>query len=208
MMRIPLPLAQVALSAMNHVLQQQPAARDQMRNQAGKYLRIVIGGPLGEVQSDAQIGPEGLLSVSTAATPSVVLTLSPSVSTVFSVLGGGHQALGPHLKVEGEVVLSATVAQVAQSLRWDYEEDLSRLVGDSLAHRVGLAVRYVQDRTLTLKERSREAIERTATGQQGPLVARVEMVAFADEVRRLAAAVARMEARRRTRGSSSRVASS
>lgn len=204
MIRIPLPLAQIALSAMNHVLQQQPAAREQMRNHAGKYLRIVIGGPLGDVQSDAQIGPEGLLCVSTAATPSVVLTLSPSVSTVFGVLGGGHQALGPHLKVEGEVMLSATVAQVAESLRWDFEEDLSRLVGDSLAHRVGLAVRDLQDRTLTLKERSREAIERAATGQQGPLVSRMEMAAFADEVRRLGAVVARVEAPRRAAPSHTR----
>jgi ubiquinone biosynthesis protein UbiJ len=199
MIRVPLPLAQVALSAMNHVLQQQPAARDQMRVHAGQQLRVVIAGPLGDVSSDARIGEDGLLFVTAPAAPAVVLTLAPTMDALFGVLGGGPRGLGPHLKVEGDVMLSAAVGKVAESLRWDFEEDLSRVVGDTVAHRVGRVVHGLRERSGGLRDRSREALERAATTRDGPLVSQRELAALADEVRRLAASISRVEARRRAR---------
>jgi hypothetical protein len=53
MSRVPLPLAQLALSAMNHVLQQQPAARERMRSHVSRIVRIVVASPLGQMHSDA-----------------------------------------------------------------------------------------------------------------------------------------------------------
>ena len=199
MIRVPLPLAQVALSAMNHVLQQQPASREQMRAHAGRYIRIVVAGPLGEAHSDAQIGADGLLAVTTQATPTVVLTLTPTVDALFGVLGGGPRGLGPHLRVEGDVMLSAAVGQVAESLRWDFEEDLSRVVGDSVAYRIGQAVRGLRARADGVRERSREAVERAATARHGPLVSESELAVLADEIRRLSASVTRLEAKYRAR---------
>lgn len=198
MIRLPLPLAQLALSAMNHVLQQQPASREQMRAYAGRQIRIVVTGPLGDVSSDARIGEDGLFSVTTQATPAVVLTLKPTMDALFGVLDSGPRGLGPHLKVEGDVMLSAAVGKIAESLRWDYEEDLSRVVGDSVAHRVGRAVKSLRERSGGLKERSREAFERAATAREGPLVSQPEFASLTDEVRRLAGSVARLEARQRT----------
>ena len=117
MTRLPLPLAQLALSGLNHVLRQQPAARDQMRGQAGREIRIMVAGPLGSVHSDARIDADGYLSLVSDAKPAAVLTLSPSLDAVFKVLGSGPGGLGPHIKVEGDVMLAALLGQVAQSLR-------------------------------------------------------------------------------------------
>jgi len=195
MTRLPLPLAQLALSGLNHVLRQQPAARDDMRAQAGRQIRIVVAGPLGSVHSDARIDADGFLSLAGAAAPSAVLTLSPSLDALFGVLGAGAGGLGPHIKVEGDVMLAALLGQVAQSLRWDFEEDLSRFVGDGIAHRVGETVRGLRDQADGLRLRSREAMQRAATSQRGPLVSAPELAVLAAEVARLCASLGRLEAR-------------
>ena len=195
MTRVPLPLAQVALSALNHVLQQQPAAREQMRAHVGRHLRIIVNSPLGDVRSDAQIGKDGLLSVTTDAVPAVVLTLATTVDAVFGALSAGPMGLAPHLKVEGDVMLAAAVGEVAKSLRWDFEEDLSRIVGDSIAYRIGQAVRGVQARAGGVQTRSREALRRAAAAQDGPLVSEADLVGFSGEIERLSSSVARLEAR-------------
>jgi ubiquinone biosynthesis protein UbiJ len=193
--RLPLPLAQLALSGLNHVLKQQPAARDDMRAQAGREVRIVVAGPLGAVHSDARIDADGFLSLASNATPAAILTLSPSLDALFGVLGAGAGGLGPHIKVEGDVMLAALLGQVAQGLRWDFEEDLSRFVGDGVAHRVGETVRGLRDQADGLRLRSREAVQRATTSQRGPLVSAPELAVFAAEIGRLSAMVSRLEAR-------------
>src|SRR5690606_34731153 len=82
MTRVPLPMAQVALSAMNHILQQQPALRERMRAHAGRCLRIIANHPLGTLESDALVGADGLLVATSSATPDVVLRLVPRLDTM------------------------------------------------------------------------------------------------------------------------------
>lgn len=200
MTRVPLPLAQAALSAINHVLQQQSAVRDQIRAHAGRNIRIVVTGLLGEIHSDTRIGADGLLAVTTDAAPAVVLTLAPTVDAMFGAmfgaLGAGPAGPGPHLKVDGDATLAAVVGQVAQSLRWDFEEDLSRVVGDSVAWRIGQAVRSIRERAGGVQQRSREAVQRAAAAQHGPLISGMELAGLADEIKRLSASVSRLEAYR------------
>lgn len=200
MSRLPLPLAQLALSGLNHVLQQQPGARDQMRGQAAREIRIVVAGPLGSVHSDARIDADGYLSLVGDAKPAAVLTLSPSLDALFGVLGSGPGGLGPHIKVEGDVMLAALLGQVAQSLRWDFEEDISRFVGDGVAYRVGESLRALRDQADGLRMRSREAVQRTATMQGGPLVSAPELAVLAAEIARLSDLVGRLEAQAVARG--------
>ena len=195
MSRLPLPLAQLALSGLNHVLRQQPGARGEMRAQAGRDVRIVVTGPLGSVHSDARIDADGFLSLAGDANPAAVLTLSPSLDALFGVLGAGAEGLGPHIKVEGDVMLAALLGQVAQSLRWDFEEDLSHVVGDGIAHRVGETVRGFRDQADGLRLRSREAVQRAATSQRGPLVSAPELAVLAAAIGRLSASVGRLESR-------------
>src|SRR5690606_6245521 len=146
MSRVPLPMAQVALSAMNHVLQQQPASRERMRAHAGCCIRIVASHPFGALESDAMVGPDGLLVAIARGTPDVVLRIAPRVDGLLRVLDEGTRALRSQLSIEGDAALAATVSEVADALEWDFEEDLSRVVGDPIAHRVGLAVRGLRAR--------------------------------------------------------------
>jgi ubiquinone biosynthesis protein UbiJ len=84
---------------------------------------------------------------------------------------------------------------VARSLRWDFEEDMSHIVGDGIAHRVGEAVRTVRDQADGVRLRSREAMQRAATSPRGLLVAAPELAVLAAEIRRLSAGVSQLEAR-------------
>src|SRR5690606_1836026 len=145
MTRVPLPMAQLALSAMNHVLQQQPASRERMRAHAGRCIRIVARHPLGSLESDAQIGADGLLVAMSRGTPDVVLRLTPRIDTMVRFLDSGRGALRSNLAIDGDAAVAATVGEVVESLEWDFEEDLSRVVGDPVAHRMGLAVRGLRD---------------------------------------------------------------
>ena len=80
---VPLPLAQTALSALNHVLAQQGWARDRLRAHAGRTVRMVVVSPLGPVSAGARIAGDGTLEVAGVDAPTVTLTLTPSIDALF-----------------------------------------------------------------------------------------------------------------------------
>ena len=45
------------------------------------------------------------------------------------------------MRIEGDVQLAAEVNWLVDHVRWDLEEDLSRVVGDTAAHTVGNVAR-------------------------------------------------------------------
>jgi len=49
----------------------------------------------------------------------------------------------PPVKIEGDVQLAAELGWLAENLRWDFEEDLSRVVGDIPAHAMADAAKRV-----------------------------------------------------------------
>ena len=61
------------------------------------------------------------------------------LSLVQTVLAGGK----PPIKIEGDVQLAAEVNWLADHVRWDIEEDLSRTLGDAPAHAFTSVVKQV-----------------------------------------------------------------
>ena len=55
-----------------------------------------------------------------------------------AILMGGER---PAVRVEGDVQLAADVNWLVDHLRWDIEEDLSRVIGDAPAHALARAAR-------------------------------------------------------------------
>jgi ubiquinone biosynthesis protein UbiJ len=53
------------------------------------------------------------------------------------------QGAKPPVRIEGDVQLAAEVNWLADNVRWDVEEDLSRIVGDAPAHLLAEAGRKV-----------------------------------------------------------------
>ncbi len=114
---------------LNHVLGQEPQAQERLRRQKGKSVRMQWAG------FHLCLAPTaaGLLErVNSAGTQDLVVTVSQTSPLVLAktVLAGDK----PAVDIRGDVQLAAEVAWLVDNLRWDVEEDLSRLVGDGPAH--------------------------------------------------------------------------
>jgi ubiquinone biosynthesis protein UbiJ len=193
MAQVPLPLAQTALSALNHVLRQQAWARDRLRAHSGRTVRIVVASPLGPVRADARIADEGVLEVAEVESPTVTLSLSPSVDALFGLLRDGPRGLTGHLKVEGDVMVAAAVGEIAQHLRWDVEEDLSRVFGDRVAHRMGETAREGVRQADDLRGRVETGLRQVLVQEDPQLVGRDDLRTLSQAIEGLEAVIRRAE---------------
>ncbi len=198
MAALPLPVAQVGLSALNHVLRQQVWARDRLRAYAGRTVRLAVVSPLGRVSADARIATDGTLETTASEAPSVTLVLTPSVNAVFDTVRGGPQALAGQLKVEGDAMVAAAVAEIAQHLRWEVEEDLSRVVGDALAHRAGQTVRDLSLRSTEARERVRSGLRQFLVEDGRQLIESSHMRGLSQALTELDLRLARIESMARS----------
>jgi ubiquinone biosynthesis accessory factor UbiJ len=200
MLPLPSPLAQTALASLNHLLRQQAWARDRLRAHAGRSVRIVVESPLGPVSSSARIGDDGMLDGAPDESPDVTLTFRPSLDALFGMLRDGPRGLAGHMKVDGDVMAAAAVGEVAQHLRWDVEEDLSRIVGDRVAHRVGESAREGIRQAEDLRARMESGLRQYLVDEDPTLVSRADMQSLLEATRSLHRTMDRLESELEARG--------
>jgi ubiquinone biosynthesis protein UbiJ len=117
---------------MNHVLKAEPWAMAELARHAGKVILLSL--PIGQLFFE--IAPEGsLLALTHADTPSLELEVS---SEVLSTLAGGSGNLREQamksVKITGDADLAQLLGRLAGQIRWEYEEDLARFIGDAPAN--------------------------------------------------------------------------
>ena len=116
---------------LNHVLMQEPQAMQRLVRQSG---RVVLA-QWRSFTFKLQVTPAGLLDVAAeGSTPDLTLVLAEE--SPFALAQAALQGNKPPVRIEGDVQLAAEVHWLADNLRWDVEEDLSRVVGDAPAHLV------------------------------------------------------------------------
>lgn len=121
---------------LNHVLLQEKQAQDRLLRQKGRVVHLRWG----VFALDLIVTPAGLVDrAPPAAQPDLLLSVAAESPLVImqSVAAGKP----PPVKVEGDVQLAAEFGWLAENLRWDAEEDLSRLIGDAPAHALADAAR-------------------------------------------------------------------
>jgi len=114
----------------NHVLMQEPAARERLRRQQGRQVQVCWRDQVFQ----CQFTPAGLLDLATQdkAVPDLVLRVNePSPFALTQQVLQGNK---PPIHIEGDVQLAAEVNWLIDHVRWDPEEDLARLLGDAPAH--------------------------------------------------------------------------
>lgn len=117
--------------ALNHLLGAEAWARDKLKPYAGQCLEFRAP-PLPALRLD--ILDSGLLAQAAEdAASNLVVTIG---SGALPALVRGEDALMREIAIEGSADLAGTVQYLFRHLRWDFEEDLSRVVGDALAHRM------------------------------------------------------------------------
>ena len=114
---------------LNHVLLQEKQAQDRLLRQKGRVVHLQWG----LFAIDLIVTPAGLVDRASAFSKSD-LVLSVAVESPQAVVQAALAGKAPPVKIEGDVQLAAEVGWLAENLRWDAEEDLSRLIGDAPAH--------------------------------------------------------------------------
>ena len=119
---------------LNHVLMEEPQAQDRLRRQKGSVVQMKFG----VFVMNLLVTPAGLIDRAPAnAKPDLVLSVPlEAPGTVLQAIAGGKP---PPVTIEGNVQLAAEVGWLADNLRWDVEQDLSRIIGDAPAHALASA---------------------------------------------------------------------
>ena len=120
----------------NHVLMQEPQAMERLARQKGSVVLVRWQ----QWTFKVCMTPAGLLDLATADSKPdlhLVVTESSPVAIAQAVMQGGK----PGVRIEGDVQLAAEVNWLMDHVRWDLEEDLSRVVGDAPAHAMAQAAR-------------------------------------------------------------------
>ncbi|MGB6103745.1 MAG: SCP2 sterol-binding domain-containing protein [Pusillimonas sp.] len=137
MLSLPFLPAPAAVSArvLNKLLRREDWARDRLARHSGKTVSFKVGG----YQTALAIQATGLVEPSDqAVVPDVTLTIPASrLAELPGVLRARDPSLLTELlHVEGDAGLAQVVSELARDLRWDVEDELSRVVGDVAALRI------------------------------------------------------------------------
>jgi len=124
--------AGAACRGINHVLGSEPWASAELAKHAGKTILLQL--PLGELGFEvSSTGFLGVLKV--ADSPSLTLEVSSkALSDLAASSGSLREQAFKAVKLTGDADLAQLIGRLAGQLRWEYEEDLARLVGDAPAN--------------------------------------------------------------------------
>jgi ubiquinone biosynthesis protein UbiJ len=124
--------AGAACRGINHVLGSEPWASAALAKHAGKTILLQL--PLGNLCFE--ITSAGLLNVlNQTDNPSLTLEVSSKALGELAASSGSlREQAFKAVKLTGDAELAQLIGRLAGQLRWEYEEDLARLVGDAPAH--------------------------------------------------------------------------
>ena len=173
----------------NHVLRSAPLALERLRKHAGRTVAVRVG----PVDAALTIQTTGeLAEAAHGVEPDLDVRISPFLLPRLAV---GEEAAFRAIEMSGDMELAQELSFLARNLDWDFEEDLSKAVGDVAAHRIAGGARAFRDW-------SRDSVSRMAQGaaeywtEESPLIAsRVKVEDFVSEVSRLRDAIERLEKR-------------
>jgi ubiquinone biosynthesis protein UbiJ len=181
--------------ALNHLLRQQAWARARLAPFAGEIVEIAAG-PLPRIK--LAIAADGLVGAAPPeAAASLLVTLKPEAPAAFA---RGEEHFLRAVEVSGNARLATEVMALARELRWDFEEDLSRLVGDVAAHRAAEGLRALAGWQRDTLRRLAEGFADYAAQETRLLVARAELDALARGTSELRDGLERLEQRMRRLG--------
>lgn len=174
---------------LQHLIAQNTWANEILQPFAGKAVQFNIA----FVSTTLVILENGSLAVAGETfQPDAYVTLTPSL--IMRLLAKDESAK-MQIEVEGDTHLASELAKVLTNMRWDYEEDLSKLVGDVPAYNIGQFTRHASQ---SLKDASTNVAEMFSEywQEENPLIAKKRHVEqFNTAVDTLRADVDRLEKR-------------
>lgn len=184
------PLASAAIAALNHLLEPAPWARERLMAYAGSVVSLQAG----TIVIMFTITETGRAS-GAADAPAPAVTIMVPLQSLPAMLSSGNKALPADVRIEGSAELADAVGFVLRNLRWEAEEDLSRVIGDIPARRVAMAVQSLRSTGARAIEALTGNMAERLGEDDAPVLARPAHDGFAVEVGALRDAVERLEKR-------------
>ena len=191
---MPLPLPSAIAAAINHLLKNeaQAQARARLMAHAGKVACFDVG----LMRVSLQVEADGMVATAATdadhSTPHVTIRIKPA--DLPRILQDRERAFS-FVTIEGDADFANTISQLSQSVRWDVEEDLSRVVGDIAAVRIMAGAKSI---TGAVSATQRKLVETTAEYflEENPMLMRPQPIRdFAGDVARLRDDVERLSKR-------------
>lgn len=189
--------ADVLLRGLNALLRREPWACERLAAHAGKSLRLTAGEPWTLRCAIASDGT--LLACDRAVVPDVVLSIPPERRRelpgawrdqgLAGVTGLAH--------IQGDAGLAHLVSDLARGLRWDVEDDLSRVVGDVAAVRLTRGARELAGGLRQAASRAQDNLTEYLGEESGLGVREADFQAWAADRQALESRLERLDARLR-----------
>lgn len=181
-------LDRAALAVLNHLLADAAWARARLAPYVGRTARLTLP----PWRLDLTITAQGQLAVAVAAEPDVEISL-PAGAPLLAL--SGPEAVARVVRISGSAEFADALGFVLRNLRWDFEEDLAKGVGDIPAHRIAGLINafaaWQRQAAINLAENLAEYF----TEEQPTLAKPAEVTGFVASVDGLRDDLARLEKR-------------
>jgi len=174
---------------LNHLLRANTWARDALKPHAGKTaafrclpfvtrLTVLDSGEVAPAAADAE--------------PAVTLTLTPGLMLRVAAQDTG---VWRDVVIDGDTAFAGAIHHLWQHLRWDAEEDLSKVVGDTAAHRIAESGRTLQRWAQASGNNLAHSFAEYWTEEQPLIATKNDLMRFNADVDQLRDDAARLEKR-------------
>ncbi|HZW14600.1 MAG TPA: SCP2 sterol-binding domain-containing protein [Noviherbaspirillum sp.] len=176
-------------AAINHLLAQEAWARDKLTRHAGKVASFDAG----VLAVRLKVAPDGMVQAAADEEP-INVTIRIKLADLPLIAQNREHAFS-YVKIEGDADFANVISQLGENLRWEAEQDLSRLIGDIAAARVVGGARAAFDTVRVTHQRLAENVAEYFLDEK-PLLVRPQTVAdFSSDVTRLRDDVERLAKR-------------
>ena len=181
-----------ATHLIQHLISQNSWAKDILQPFVGQSIRLDVGiGSSALFSSTLVVLEDGFLALAGETNiPEAVISMSP---TTLLLLMAKNANAKTQVAISGDTHLATSIAKVFSQMKWDVEDDMSRVIGDIPAHQL---TAFAQSAVNTAKETARNAGDmlREYWQEEQPIIAKKRHVeAFVADVDTLRADVARFE---------------
>lgn len=185
-------LDRAALAALNHLLQGASWARARLAPFAGRSARL----SLAPLRLTFLVSADGLLTAPDLVPVECDVEIVLPVDTPFLAMQG-PEAVAKATQISGSAEFADALGFVLRNLRWDFEEDLSRAVGDIAAHRIAGMLSAFGAWQAQARQNLAENLAEYLTEERPTLVTKTNLGAFSDAVSQLGDDLAKVESRAR-----------
>ncbi|RKZ35898.1 MAG: sterol-binding protein [Gammaproteobacteria bacterium] len=181
--------------AINRVLSMDPETAQGVADLGDRVLAIEVKGT-GLSYFVSPVG-DGVRVSRESASPADVTVAGAPLALMRLISGGAGDdlSLGGQVAITGDVAFAQQVKVLAQRLDLDWEEELSRVVGDTVAHQLGNAARQFWSWRAQAVETLYQDLAEYAREETNLVVTRDELEIFYTQVTDTRDAVERLEQR-------------